>query len=104
PTHPSLFAAVVNPMAMQQKEGSHLLFAISFVEFANQVGAQVDQWIGFRSGLVRVRQISDEGKVNIAVVVAEKANLQVFNQATNLLLVQQESRDRHQGYTVVGNS
>src|SRR5580693_9302557 len=91
-------------MAMQEKETSHFLFSISFVEFANQVGAQIDQRIGFRSGFVRVRQISDERKVNVAVVVAQKANFQVFDQATHLLLVQQEGWYRHQGHAVVGNS
>ena len=54
--------------------------------------------------VVGVGQVTDECEVNIAVVVPQEANLQVFDQAAHLLLAKKEGWDCDQRHTIIRNS
>jgi hypothetical protein len=62
-------------MAMEKEKRAYIFLSVSFIQFADQFRAQVHQRVVFRRGLGRVRQIGDERKVQIGIVVAEESYL-----------------------------
>ena len=74
PAHPSLFAGVVDPMAMEKEKGAHVLSGVSLVEIADQFFRQLNQSIVFGRGLSRIRKIGNEREVQIAIVITQKTD------------------------------
>ena len=104
PTHPHSFARVVNPVAMEEKKRSRSLAGVLLVEFAHQLRAVVDQRIILGRGLRGIRQVGKQREMNVGIVIAQESYFQVFHQAANLFLVEQQAGNRHQRGAVVRNA
>src|SRR5271169_2200788 len=88
PSHPSSLAWVVDAVAMEKEKRSHVFPGVSFIELADQCRTQSHERTLIRRGLIRIRQIGEDGKVKIAVVVTEEAYLQIFYQALHLFFIE----------------
>ena len=104
PSHPSSLARVVDPVAMEKEKRAHTLSGVSFIEFTDQSRAQCHQRTFFRRGLIGIRQIGYQRKMNITIVVAQETYFQIFHQGLHLSFAEQERRNRNQGRAVVGNA
>ena len=62
-------------MAMEKEKGTYIFAGISFIQFADQLRTEVHERVVFRRGLGGIRQIGDERKMQIGIVVAEEPYL-----------------------------
>ena len=103
PTHPHPFARVVDPVTMEEEERSRSLAGIFFIELAHQLRTVFDQRVVLGRGFAGIRQIGEQGEVNVGIVVAQKPYFQILHQPAHLFLVEQQAGNGHQRGAVVGN-
>ena len=91
PAHPDALTPVENAMAMQQQKSAVLRGRVFFVEFVDETSREFDHGVGvfiarFADG---VRQIGQQGKVQIGIAIRQEAYFEVIDELVYLVLVQQ---------------
>ena len=54
--------------------------------------------------VVGIRQIGNQREVDVGIVIAQEADFEIFDEAANLLFVQQQRGNGDQGQAVVRNA
>jgi hypothetical protein len=65
-------------MAVKHEKGSGAFGGVFLIQVANEFRAKVDEGTILPGQFPRVGQVSEQGKMNVWIVIAQEANLQIF--------------------------
>ena len=91
-------------MAVKHEKRSGAFGGIFLIQIANEFRAKVDEGAIFPRQFARVRQVSEQGKMNVWIVITQEANFQIFGQRVYLGFIQEQGGYGNQGDAVARDS